>query len=198
MYNDYVEALQIDYDPVLLSYPTLLDAYFSYDGGIRFPRSSTHQQKRKRAASPLATSQRCRPKRQYAPVIFTHDKAQRAAAETAIANVEERYGEIATVVEDLYQASGTSFWDAEPYHQKWKLQKRRELMLALELPTESALLGRAATILNAFAGGAIDAAMTRRRLKLLVNQGQLEDGVFEAVGAELQAKAARAPGAWKR
>lgn len=198
MYNDYVEALQLEYDPQLLSFGMLLDAYFSYTGGVKFPRSGSRTPAATRNAPPLAASPRFRPKRQYAPVVFVHNDAQRAAAEIAIADVREHYGEIATVVEDVYQSSGTSFWDAEPYHQKWKLQKRRELMLALALPDEEALLGSSATTLNAFAGGAIDAAMAQRRLKALVDQGQLEQDAFDAVVVELETKPAQAPGAWKR
>ena len=91
-----------------------------------------------------------------------------------------------------------SFWDAEPYHQKWKFQKRRELMLALALPDEDGLLGSAATTLNAYAGGAIDAAMTQQRLQSLVDRGELDLDVFEAVTRELESSPATAPGAWKR
>lgn len=190
----------MDYDPAQLSYSALLDSYFSYTGGVQFPRvKSTGAQRNPRTVPPLAASARFRLKRQYAPVVFTHDDIQRAAAESALASVRQRYGDdVVTLVEDLYQDSGTSFWDAEPYHQKWKLQKRRELMLALALPDEDGLLSGAATTLNAFAGGAIDAAMTRQRLQSLVDQGELDVDVFEAVTLELESSLATAPGAWKR
>ena len=195
-----MEALQVDYDPLQLSYSALLDQYFSYTGGVQFPRvKSTAAQSNPRTAPPLAASARFRVKRQYAPVVFTHDDIQRAAAESALAGVRQRYGgDIVTVVEDVYQDSGMSFWDAEPYHQKWKFQKRRELMLALALPDEDGLLGSAATTLNAYAGGAIDAAMTRQRLQSLVDRGELDLEVFEAVTRELESSPATAPGAWKR
>ena len=198
MYKDYVEALSIEYDPSLLSYGALLDAYFSYTGGVRFPRTGAAPPSNARKAPPLAASTRFRPKRQYAPVIFTHDEAQHAIALSTLGGVRERYGEIATVVEDLYQDTGTSFWDAEPYHQKWKLQKRRELTMALALPDEGGLLGSAATTLNAFAGGAIETAMARRRLQSLVDRRQLDPNTFEAVVRELERPPVKAAGAWKR
>jgi len=147
------------------------------------------------SSSPPVARRRASPKRQYAPVLFAHNDAQRAAAKAALAKFD---GGIPTGVEDVYQASGTSFWDAEPYHQKWMLQKRRELMLALALPNEQGLLERAATVLNAFAGGALDATATRQRLQALVERGLLGEGPYEAVLDVLLSKPASAPGSWHR
>ena len=177
-----------------MSYATLLDAYFGYDGAVRFPRSGSQAAQRP-STVPLVARRRASPKRQYAPVIFAHDATQREAATKALARIE---GGIATVVEDVYQASGTAFWDAEPYHQKWKLQRRRELMLALALPNELALFGPAATTLNAFAGGALDPATTRQRLRRLVEERQLDAESYEAVQKLLESQQASAPGAWRR
>ena len=192
-FNDYAEAIQIDYDPTHLTYEALLEFYFNYDGAVQFPRTGVAPS-RKSTAQPVAR-RLAKAKRQYAPVIFTHDATQRAIAESALAQV----GECATVVEDLYQGSGKSFWTGEPYHQKWKLQKRTELMTALALPDEEALIdGRAATALNAFAGGARDAAATRQRLRLLVEQGYLGAGSCDAVTKLLEGKPVSAPGAWRR
>ena len=184
----------MDFDPSLLSYAALLDWYFDYDGAVTFPRTGPASQLR-RASSPTAPRRRASPKRQYAPVLFAHDGGQRAVAESALAKLD---GESATLVEDVYRTTGKSFWDAEPYHQKWKLQKRRELMLALALPSEQGLLGAAATALNAFAGGALDCAATRQRLQALVEHGQLEAKAYEAVLELLESKPASAPGAWRR
>jgi len=194
LYKDYVEAIQIDFDPSLLSYTSLLDVYFDYDGGVKFPRAGGKEPHRMSSSPPVAR-RRASPKRQYAPVLFAHNDAQRAAAKAALAKFD---GGIPTGVEDVYQASGTSFWNAEPYHQKWMLQKRRELMLALALPNEQGLLERAATVLNAFAGGALDATATRQRLQALVERGLLGEGPYEAVLDVLLSKPASAPGSWHR
>ena len=196
-FSNYAEAIQVTFNPAQLSYKSLIDIfYFAYDGAVRFPRTPSAAPLR-RATTPVA----CRPalpKRQYAPVIFAHDSAQRAAAEFAVADATRRYGQIATVVEEVYQDSGRAFWDAEPYHQKWKLQRRRELMLALELTDTDGLFSRAATALNAFAGGALSADDTRQRLRALVHDGELTEDVYDAVAKLLESKPASAPGAWRR
>ena len=56
---------------------------------------------------------------QYRSAIFTHDDAQRAAAESSRARVAERLGRpVATTIEDA-----PPFWEAEDYHQQY-LEKR--------------------------------------------------------------------------
>ena len=56
---------------------------------------------------------------QYRSAIFTHDVAQRAAAEASRAQVQERLGRpVATTIEDA-----PPFWEAEDYHQQY-LEKR--------------------------------------------------------------------------
>lgn len=56
------------------------------------------------------------------------------------------------------------FWDAEPYHQKWLLQRKRDLFLALGMRSEDELLGPVPSVLNAFAGGKLRADVAAERM----------------------------------
>jgi len=60
-YDDYVEAVTIDYDPTVISYSGILDAFFHIHDAVRSGRS-----------------------RQYASAIFTHNNEQVVAAAAAV------------------------------------------------------------------------------------------------------------------
>ena len=141
-YQDYAEALTIDYFPTVLSYGDVLDAFFrSHDAIASRGRS-----------------------RQYSSVIFTHGDEQVAAAKRALAD----HPHAATSIEPA-----SDFWAAEPYHQKWLLQRKRPLMLALGLESTDELLGPAATLLNAVAAGRLDETRALARLDALLDAGEL-------------------------
>jgi len=146
-YGNYAEAIQLEYDPRAISFDDVLDAFFRHHDARSAGR-----------------------KRQYASIIFAHDEMQWQRAEIALdpGNHPARKG----VSTSLERAS--VFWDAEPYHQKWILQRKRELMLALGLTDTAQLLERPATVLNAFAAGRLPAEATMDKLEEMLQQGELE------------------------
>jgi len=154
-FDDYAEAITVDYHPSVLSYEDVLEAFFrSHDAISGRGRS-----------------------RQYASVIFTHDDAQREVAERVLASQPRA----STSVEPV-----GPFWEAESYHQKFLLQRKRPLMLALGLTSYDELLGPAPTILNAVAGGHMRVGSALARLEVLVEDGELADAAHAEVRAVLE------------
>jgi peptide-methionine (S)-S-oxide reductase len=141
-WGDWVETVQLEYDPSALTYAEVLDAFFRNHDGWRGQRPS-------RA-------------RQYQSVIFAHDEAQLITARQAVG---ARPG-CGTKVEPFSQ-----FWDAEAYHQKWLLQRKPRLFLSLGLREPSELVSsRAAVQLNALAAGRLRPETAARRLKAFVGE----------------------------
>ena len=102
--------------------------------------------------------------RQYASIIFAHDESQAAAAAKAVAS---RPG-VQTSIE-----AAAPFWVAEAYPQKWLLQRKRPLFLALGMMERDELLGPPATTLNAVAAGKIQPRVALERLEKLMLCGDL-------------------------
>lgn len=158
-YSDYAETIQLDFDPQLLSYDDVLDAFFR----LHDARSAAR-------------------KRQYASIIFTHDEKQRESAVAALdAGSHPARKGVSTIIEDA-----SDFWDAEPYHQKWILQRKRPLMLALGLTRTDQLLDPPAAVLNAFAAGRLPAEVAMERLDELMRVGELDPSSHGRVMAQLQ------------
>jgi len=87
----HTEVVQVEFDPLRVSYEQLLDVFFK-----------TH--------NPCSAK-----KSQYQSVIFTHSEAQAQAAHAAKAKLERSNGrQVATVVEPI-----ETFWRAEEYHQQY-------------------------------------------------------------------------------
>lgn len=159
-YQDYAEAIEVDYDPALLSYTDVLDAFFRAHDAIGGGRS-----------------------RQYSSIIFAHDDGQRMAAEEALSSRPRA----TTTLED--GGAANSFWLAEAYHQKWLLQRKRELFLSLGMTDTAELVSPPATLLNAFAAGKVSApdAMDRLDQMLAANCiAPAAHGEVRAVMAEWQ------------
>jgi len=152
-YADYAEALHIDFDPSVLSYEQVLDAFFRCHDAIAGGRS-----------------------RQYSSIIFTHDEEQLGAARKAVADRPR----VSTSIE-----RAPLFWDAEPYHQKWLLQRKRPLMLALGMTQTDELLGKPAAVLNAVAAGKLPGRVALTRLDRMVESGELSPAAHGAVCALL-------------
>lgn len=152
-FQDYAEAVHIDYDPTVLSYDAVLDAFFHMHDATAGGRS-----------------------RQYASIIFTHDAAQAAAAQAALAQQRRA----ATTIEPA-----GPFWDAEPYHQKWLLQRKRQLFLSLGMTDPSDLWGQPATVLNAVASGKLPGRVAMRRLDALLSSGEISPSAHGSVIAEI-------------
>lgn len=151
-WGDYVETIQLEYEPSRLSYEEVLDAFF-------------------RSHDPYARLRG----RQYQSVIFVHTAEQKAVAEAGLA---ARSG-VSTALEEFH-----SFWDAEAYHQKWLLQRRKELFLSVGLVEASELFSsQAATILNAFAARRIATDACAARIHALALEPEVEGRILAAVQA---------------
>lgn len=150
-YDDYAEAIQVEFDPTVLSYEQVLEAFFRMHDATRGGRS-----------------------RQYSSIIFAHDASQHAAAERALAANPRS----TTLLE-----AAQPYWIAEPYHQKWILQRKRELFLSLGMCDVAELLGPSATVLNAVASGKLPGRIALDRLEKLMMQGELTAAAHGAVAA---------------
>jgi len=93
----HTEAVEIVYDPAVVTFETLVEHFWKnvdpFSAGRQF----------------------CDVGDQYRPAIFTHDEAQRAAAERSKRAVQERFGK-SPVVEI---APAGPFYRAEAYHQDY-------------------------------------------------------------------------------
>ncbi len=99
--GDHTEAVEITFDPEVITYADLLDVFFDAHRPESVPWCD-----------------------QYRNVVFTHGEAQRVLAEQKKAQIAEELGlEIHTAIEE----AGT-FYQAEDYHQKYQLQHFGELM----------------------------------------------------------------------
>ena len=101
----HTEAIQIDYDSSRISYADLLEVFWGAHAPCRRSFST-----------------------QYKAAVFTHDDAQRQAAEETAAKIALERGELVrTEIVPL-----KTFWRAEPYHQKYKLRYARRFAEELE------------------------------------------------------------------
>ena len=99
--GDHIETLQIDYDPIRISYSELLDIYWKNHNPTRRPWS-----------------------RQYMSVIFYHNQEQKNLA------IETRDRESARLVSKIYTeiVPAEKFYLAEDYHQKYRLRQNRDIL----------------------------------------------------------------------
>ncbi len=94
----HAEAVQVVFDPAVVTYEALLDQYW-------------------RNVDPFsANRQFCDVGNQYRPEIFFHNEAQRAAAEASKARIQKTFGRQPIVV--AITAAGP-FYRAEEYHQDY-------------------------------------------------------------------------------
>jgi peptide-methionine (S)-S-oxide reductase len=93
----HAEAVEVLFDPAVVTYPQLLDAFW------------------KNVDPFTANRQFCDVGSQYRPEIFVHDAAQRAAAEASKAQIQRRFSEpIVVKITDV-----GVFYPAEGYHQDY-------------------------------------------------------------------------------
>lgn len=95
----HVEVVQVEYDPKMVSYETLLDVYW-------------------RNIDPLSDNRQfCDVGESYRPVIFVHDDEQRRLAEASKQALIES-GRFERPIVVPIEDAGT-FWPAEDYHQDY-------------------------------------------------------------------------------
>lgn len=99
--GDHTETLQLDYDPSQLSYSELLAIFWGSHNPSQGPLS-----------------------RQYMSAIFYHNEEQKKLALQTKEQVAAKIGgEVFTPI-----LAAAKFYLAEDYHQKYRLQKKRDLM----------------------------------------------------------------------
>jgi peptide-methionine (S)-S-oxide reductase len=128
--GDHTESVQLDYDPMRLSYQDLLNAYFGFHNPCAGSGSST----------------------QYKAVIFVNGPEQERQARAALEAAAQRLGQEAQT--EVLPAE--RFYLAEDYHQKYALRQYRELageLLTIYPDLQDFIDSTAATRLNAFAHG---------------------------------------------
>ena len=127
--GDHSEAIQIDYDPVRISYQQLLEIFWESHNQVWEPLS-----------------------KQYASFVFYHDRAQKTEAVLSKQQAEARHGSrFFTEIRPF-----PTFFIAEDYHQKYFLQQEPDLFREFSTiyPLISRLIGStAAARVNGYLGG---------------------------------------------
>ncbi|KAJ9575903.1 hypothetical protein L9F63_007215 [Diploptera punctata] len=103
--GDHTETIEIEYDPSEVTYDELLDTFWK-----------SHDPTAKQTL-------------QYSSIIFYHDAEQKALAEKSLQEQSKKTSKpIQTKILPI-----TTFYDAEDYHQKYRLQQHPILMKAINL-----------------------------------------------------------------
>jgi methionine-S-sulfoxide reductase len=140
--GDHTEALQVDFDPQVITYEELLDHVWS-----------AHDPTRARAST------------QYRAAVWCHDENQLAIARRAGARAAAgRSGELATPV-----LMAGPFYRAEDYHQKYRLRHDRLLLdeLRQRYGSDRAMVDATAA---ARVNGLLSGWSNRRAMKALLPQ----------------------------
>ena len=104
--SDHAEVVRITFDPTVIDYRTLLEAYFA----IHDPTT------RDRQGNDVGS--------QYRSVIFTHSAAQQEIARTLIAELVANQVWPNSIVTEVLPAA--EFWPAEDYHQDYFANNPRQ------------------------------------------------------------------------
>ena len=99
--GDHTETIQIDFDPEKITYEKLLNIFWASHDPTSRPWS-----------------------RQYKAVIFHHDEEQRNLAVATKDRLEEKLG--ARIHTEILPYP--EFYQAEPYHQKYRVRSVRDIM----------------------------------------------------------------------
>ncbi|XP_061714983.1 peptide methionine sulfoxide reductase [Cydia pomonella] len=153
--GDHTEVIELDYDPKSVTFEELLDMFWgNHEYGLT-----------------------TKLKRQYQSMILYHDEEQREAAEASYKEMTARFGQLRTEI-----APASTFYPAEDYHQKYRLQGHKDLCRSLGLDSAKLQSSHLAARLNGYlvgVGGAAQFEAERPRLGLSEQQAQY-------VRAELQ------------
>ncbi|MCB9871055.1 MAG: peptide-methionine (S)-S-oxide reductase [Planctomycetes bacterium] len=161
--GDHTEAIQIDFDPRVVSYRDLLAVFFSSHNPCARPYS-----------------------RQYMSAVFTHSAKQAELAWAAAATAREH---LAAAVRTRIEPLGT-FTRAEDYHQKYTLRQYREVvgeLLALYPNARDFTDSTAAARLNGYLAGSGAAADFARDLPRLGLSDRARQRVAAVCGGRLTA-----------
>jgi peptide-methionine (S)-S-oxide reductase len=95
----HAEAVEVTFDPAVISYDRLLDVFWECHDPTQFNRQGPDHGS------------------QYRSAIFFHSEAQRLAAELSLERLDRSGRLRQRVVTEITPAS--TFWEAEAYHQKY-------------------------------------------------------------------------------
>jgi peptide-methionine (S)-S-oxide reductase len=144
--GDHTESLQLDYDPAQISYEAILDIFWASHNSL---------------AKSFST--------QYKVALFVHNETQKKLAQQSVEKLEGMHpmfkGRIMTEI-----LPAKTFYLAEDYHQKYKLQHNDVLLAELlrYYPSIAALTrSTAATRLNGILGGYGEVPQTTEQLSAL-------------------------------
>jgi peptide-methionine (S)-S-oxide reductase len=98
----HTEAVQVLFDPNVIGYDRLLDAYW------------------KNTDPTTPNRQFCDVGSQYRPAIFYHDENQKKLAEASKASLEQSKAFAESIITEITPAS--AFWVAEQYHQNYYIK----------------------------------------------------------------------------
>lgn len=153
--GDHTEALQIDFDPARISYRELLDIFW-------------------KSHDPMSTGW----SRQYKAAIFVqNDEQKRLALESKEREAELRNQPIHTEVIPI-----TEFYNAEDYHQKYRLQNEPDIMAefsSMFLSVKDFINSTSAARVNGYLGGYGTPEALQQELKIL---GLSEQGMKRLIG----------------
>ncbi|XP_037938817.1 peptide methionine sulfoxide reductase [Teleopsis dalmanni] len=126
--GDHTEVLEIDYDPNVISFKQLLHLFWNnHEYGLT-----------------------TKVKQQYISLILYHDEEQKSIAE---ASKEEQKKKRAPEVLITKICEKKTFYPAEDYHQKYRLQGHKDLTKSLNLNSKLLLTSYVATKLNGYLAG---------------------------------------------
>jgi peptide-methionine (S)-S-oxide reductase len=106
----HAEAVEVEFDPAVVSYEQLLDAFWSFHDPTQLNRQGPD----------FGT--------QYRTAIFTHSPEQERAATASRERAQQRFRK--PIVTEIVPAE--EFWPAEEYHQRY-LEKRGQASCTLAL-----------------------------------------------------------------
>ncbi|XP_049957477.1 peptide methionine sulfoxide reductase isoform X1 [Schistocerca serialis cubense] len=126
--GDHTECIDIDYDPNEISFEKLLEEFWkNHDPTYRATK-------------------------QYTSLIFYHDDDQKQTAEKSFKEEEEKKGKKGKFVTKILPAA--EFYNAEDYHQKYRLQQHTQLVRWLGLTAGKKLISsHAAARINGYVVG---------------------------------------------
>ncbi|CAG4962608.1 unnamed protein product [Colias eurytheme] len=125
--GDHTEVIEIDFDPKSVTYEDLLEMFWAnHEYGLT-----------------------TKLKRQYQSMILYHDEEQRTAAEASHKEMQVRCnGQLRTEI-----APAGTFYPAEDYHQKYRLQGHKDLCRSLGLDSSKLQTSHLAARLNGYLVG---------------------------------------------
>ena len=157
--GDHTEAIQIEYDPALISYEELFDAFWTSHDPFRQPWS-----------------------RQYKAIVFYHDEEQeRLAIERRDRLAAETGREVVTEIIPF-----SRFYLAEDYHQKYRLQQDPVLvrdLRAIYPNTQDFVASTAAARINGYVAGYGSLERLRDELNSLGLSTEGRDRLWEMVSS---------------